>query len=297
MVSSYTIFRVYGYQLSLDHGEIDIVSTSIVDVQTNVDAFDLKTKVYVDGKVMSKVTPTMLALEPGNYTVRIEKAGYYPWEKRIQVKSYYVTLLDNVVLVPIDIASKRKMYTSFRAHNFRVSPTEKWLASVDNDFGRLQMMSLGEQSDYETRIDFDCHFMSWLDDGHLVCSNKIRNKHYVAYIGPGGQAIEISALEVGPDIIETHEIRNGNEIWDVAADSLLTRFSFDIEDLEVIGRSSALIVAGDNRVMVCDADTDNCAFVSSNDSNTPVGYIHSSAQILFIKDDRIYAAKLLLGEN
>jgi hypothetical protein len=50
-------------------------------------------QVYIDGKLRT-ATNNSVNLEPGNYSVRIVKEGFQPWEKNLAVKSEVVTRAD-----------------------------------------------------------------------------------------------------------------------------------------------------------------------------------------------------------
>jgi len=69
--------------------------------------FYLKTQppgadVYLDKRLLDGKTPlTLNELLPGNYEVRVELHGYYPWSEDVTIEESKITRLDKVILFPI----------------------------------------------------------------------------------------------------------------------------------------------------------------------------------------------------
>lgn len=82
-------------------------------------------QVLLDGRIVDERTPAGLGSIPiGSHTVRIEKEGYRPWEKRLEIAGGRVHFLLAVRLVPEVIeADVRRAGVS----NFWVSPNAQWL--------------------------------------------------------------------------------------------------------------------------------------------------------------------------
>ncbi|HUT22316.1 MAG TPA: PEGA domain-containing protein [Candidatus Bipolaricaulota bacterium] len=55
--------------------------------------------IFIDGQTMDQKTPAHLTnIFPNFYTVRLEKEGYLPWEKKIEIKPQETVFANNVVL-------------------------------------------------------------------------------------------------------------------------------------------------------------------------------------------------------
>lgn len=87
------IFFAKGYTISPT--EKRIVGTGIVTITSEPDA----ASVFVDGHLTTATNATIASLSPKNYTIRIIKEGFIPWERSVEVKEGLVTDL-KVTLFP-----------------------------------------------------------------------------------------------------------------------------------------------------------------------------------------------------
>ncbi|MFA6254762.1 MAG: PEGA domain-containing protein [Patescibacteria group bacterium] len=64
-------------------------------------------QIYINGKYQANTPKRFSRLLPDNYQVDVEKTGYYPWQKKLEVKSNSTTFSKNIVLfkknLPINI--------------------------------------------------------------------------------------------------------------------------------------------------------------------------------------------------
>ncbi len=78
-------------------------------------------KIFLNGKLSSGVTPYRLSnLTPNSYTVKLEKEGYYSWEKNISVKEGKTNLLVNI---PLFKKTAPTRIISGNIQNINVSPS------------------------------------------------------------------------------------------------------------------------------------------------------------------------------
>jgi hypothetical protein len=55
--------------------------------------------IFLNGHLRKEKTPArLLNLTPGQYTLRLEKKNYHPWQKNLKVESEQVTLIPNIIL-------------------------------------------------------------------------------------------------------------------------------------------------------------------------------------------------------
>ncbi|MBI2337845.1 PEGA domain-containing protein [Candidatus Daviesbacteria bacterium] len=87
------IFLAKGYTFSAK--EKRIVGTGIITVSSEPDA----ASVFVDGHLTTATNATISSLAPKDYSVKIIKEGFIPWEKKITVKEGLVTAV-KVTLFP-----------------------------------------------------------------------------------------------------------------------------------------------------------------------------------------------------
>jgi hypothetical protein len=89
--------------------------------------FPKQAKVYLDDKFLKKTdfifgTVLIENLLPKKYKVRVEKEGYFPWEKSLEIKENEVAEVKNIILFPKEIKPKI-LFTNIE--NFWVSPKGK----------------------------------------------------------------------------------------------------------------------------------------------------------------------------
>ncbi|OGE27597.1 hypothetical protein A2867_03775 [Candidatus Daviesbacteria bacterium RIFCSPHIGHO2_01_FULL_40_11] len=85
MVAAIAIFLAKGYTFSAK--EKRIVGTGIITISSEPDS----ASVFIDGHLTTATNATISSLPPKNYSVRIVKEGFIPWEKQIGVKEELVT--------------------------------------------------------------------------------------------------------------------------------------------------------------------------------------------------------------
>lgn len=79
------IFLAKGYTISPT--EKRIVGTGIITVSSQPDS----ASVYIDGHLTTATNATVSSLSPKNYSLKIIKEGFIPWEKQVAVKEGLVT--------------------------------------------------------------------------------------------------------------------------------------------------------------------------------------------------------------
>lgn len=99
LIAPILIALSYGYRF--DFGKGSVVETGGVFVKSSTP----RLSVFLNSDFV-KETPFLPGgallpeLAPGTYLLRIEKAGYHPWSKTVEVEPSIVTELRNIVLVP-----------------------------------------------------------------------------------------------------------------------------------------------------------------------------------------------------
>ncbi len=88
-----TIFWAKGYTFS--SSQKGLVGTGIISVTSIPDS----ASVYVDGHLTTATNATVSSLLPKEYTVRVIKEGFIPWEKKVKVREGLVTEL-KITLFP-----------------------------------------------------------------------------------------------------------------------------------------------------------------------------------------------------
>lgn len=84
-----------GNRLGFSQGKPVVSKTGILGVTSTPDA----AQILIDGHLRT-ATNANINLTPGEYTVRIEKDGYFPWEKKIKIEKEVATKID-ALLFPL----------------------------------------------------------------------------------------------------------------------------------------------------------------------------------------------------
>ncbi|HTK04349.1 MAG TPA: PEGA domain-containing protein [Candidatus Eisenbacteria bacterium] len=128
-------------------------------------------KVFLDGSLQRKTTPASYTrLLPDDYLVRIEKKGYLPWEKTLEVKSGQTTFATNIVLYRDALA---RLVLERRAGTAAWSPdgTDVALLTDDGDWKELVALADGKGPVLLARFARDAYAdesLAWSPDGTAV---------------------------------------------------------------------------------------------------------------------------------
>ncbi len=92
-IAPIVLFYTSGYRWSSQKGQIERNGTIIFD------STPTKATLSIDGRATQNVTPiTLQDMPPGLHQFRLEKAGYHPWEKSLEITSERVTFANDLWL-------------------------------------------------------------------------------------------------------------------------------------------------------------------------------------------------------
>ena len=114
-------------------------------------------------------TPAKIkGLIPGNYKVRLEKDGYWPWEKELKITSGNSTFAEDIVIFknnlpqPLDIGTISKT---------KQSPNKKYIAYLTKNKYHI-FNSDNEEIFYykknDTNLALETSNITWLDNNHII---------------------------------------------------------------------------------------------------------------------------------
>jgi hypothetical protein len=89
--------------------------------------------VYIDGKT-SKTTDTRLQMQDGTYNVKLQKAGYRPWQRVVKVDGGSVQHFDYPFLFPTQLITTTVKTASAASPLATQSPDRRWLLTADSNF-------------------------------------------------------------------------------------------------------------------------------------------------------------------
>lgn len=114
------IFYGRGYRFGFDRGKPAFLGTGLLVATSRPDG----ASVYINGH-LTTATANTINLAPGEYTVKIFKDGYFPWEKKLKIQKEVVTKAD-ALLFPK--APKLESLTNTGAGNPVQDPSKTRLA-------------------------------------------------------------------------------------------------------------------------------------------------------------------------
>lgn len=166
------IFFGRGYRFDFLSGKPGISGTGLLVATSNPNG----ASVFVDNH-LTTATDNTINLPAGEYTIRITKEGYFPWEKRLKVQNEVVSKAD-ALLIPI--APKLESITARGVTNPKIDPSLTKIAyTVASDSARkngiyildmssrplLTLQSSSFQITDDTVDLFSQAIVSWSPDG------------------------------------------------------------------------------------------------------------------------------------
>ncbi|HKC14764.1 MAG TPA: PEGA domain-containing protein [Patescibacteria group bacterium] len=120
LVTTAVVFYGRGYRFDFGQGKPDFFGTGLLVATSSPNG----AQVFVNDH-LTTATDNTLNLTPGDYTIRIFKEGYFPWEKKLKVKKEVVAKAD-ALLFPT--APKLESITNLGVRNPVLDPSKSRLA-------------------------------------------------------------------------------------------------------------------------------------------------------------------------
>lgn len=143
--TSYALLAAYGYQIDLL--ERNIVKTSIIDL---VGDYSDVTVLADEEEVAYKLPYQIKNIQPGDYFIEINSDEYRDWSKVVEVVGDYVTIVDDIYLIPEDLT----LFTKSELLNILYSDfvfIDKYLVFINNEKGTIRKLNIeNEEVDLQT---------------------------------------------------------------------------------------------------------------------------------------------------
>lgn len=173
VISVLTLFFAYGYQY--DFKKQDIRKTSIIDINADEEGV----RVLLEGKQVSTVLPYQITgVLPGKYVVEVMKDGFNLWQRQIDVVEDIVTIVNDVIMVPVDtekyikplfaLEEPESRYRYGRDFIVEILPEDKGLRVVTfygNGTVKDEDIELFKSGIRDIRTFEDGNFLIFFDDG------------------------------------------------------------------------------------------------------------------------------------
>lgn len=231
LIAATSIFYSQGYRLDLKTKKIVQTGGVFLKVEPG------PAKVIIDEKLKKKTdflfgTVLIKNLLPGVHKIRVEKDGFYPWEKNLEIKEKEVTEAKNIVLIPKEQSFKVLVK---EVKNFWPLPDEKKILLEIESNGELKKNILDlaqtppvltvattseiENSSTSQKVNGDIYYLD--------------NSGYFFKNGEKLTEIPFKALKISPDSQKLVLIQD-YEIWVLFLPfekRFLTRFSKKIGEI------------------------------------------------------------------
>lgn len=188
------VFYGRGYRLDLGQGSPKVSKTGLLVTTSVPDG----AQVFINGN-LTTATNNTLDLTPGEYTVKINKEGYFPWEKKMRVEKELVTKADALLL---PLAPKLESITTLGADGPVLDPSGIKIAyKVASQSARsngiyvydmnarsvLSLQTAAKQLTDDTADIFSTADLSWTPDGESVIATIAGELGPVTYLLPANQ--------------------------------------------------------------------------------------------------------------
>ena len=120
LATTAVIFYGRGYRPGFDNGRLNVAGTGLLVATSRPDG----ASVFINGN-LTTATDNTINLPPGEYTIKIFKDGYFPWEKKLKVQKEVVTKAD-ALLFPS--APKLESITNIGVRNPVLDPSQTRIA-------------------------------------------------------------------------------------------------------------------------------------------------------------------------
>jgi hypothetical protein len=191
--SALALFLAYGYQY--DFNKRDFRKTSIIDIASK----EKDVSVALDGTQQAEDLPfQMKGILPGEHVLEVKKKDYQPWKRSVEVAGDVVSIVNDVLLVPVDVEKMVRPLAGFTVSGGEVFTADDYLLEVDPDGKLLKLTSLFDDGTSKSEeIELfkkgistvepvaDENFLLYFKDGGISWVS-FRDKRFVYFKLPAG---------------------------------------------------------------------------------------------------------------
>lgn len=176
LIAGTTLAILYGKgYIAFDKGRPDFSGTGLLVATSTPNG----AQVFIDGH-LTTATDNTINLQPGEYTVKIFKEGYFPWQKKLKIQKEVVSKAE-ALLFPT--APKLESITASGVENPAIDPSQTRIAyTVSSQTLKkngvymldmstrpiLTLQSASTQITDNTENKFSSAFLSWSPDGNQI---------------------------------------------------------------------------------------------------------------------------------
>lgn len=152
-----------GFKFDLKNGQL--IKTGSIVAQTDPKDAEV---LLNDKKQKDKTPSTLRFLIPGDYVIKVEKENYLPWEKRLAVKSQFVTWVNHNRELLVLFLKEPKIQKALSIQNYYLPKDRKQLVFIQDghlsylDLNNKQIEVLGNDDLTIHPFDFSAE-LNWVD--------------------------------------------------------------------------------------------------------------------------------------
>jgi WD40 repeat protein len=186
-----------------------------------------QSEIYINGKLVKKTDfffgSTLIEnLLPKKYKIRVEKSGYFPWEKDLEIKEKEVTEAKNIILFPqnpnFQIILKDIKNLWFSPDGKKIILLEKnemgWALKLFDLEKNLKSHLIGEKEIYSKGVDL--LNLNWSQDSkeiYLDVGAKEQNKNFVLNLEKIPPVLTEKEVTTTAENIVTSQTFNGDNYY------------------------------------------------------------------------------------
>ncbi|MFA5128376.1 MAG: PEGA domain-containing protein [Patescibacteria group bacterium] len=193
LITPVVILYTAGYRYNFQTNRIQ--KTGILILKSN----PAGAEIYLNGKLRTEKTPARIAnLLPDDYTIKIEKKNFYPWQKILPVESSLTTFAENITLfektLPAEVVETNSELFSLAPNkekiiylNKKETGDEIWLLNFKNNKSSLIYRISEEKSNIVN--------LEWSNDNQKILItidfSEAPQTHKYIMINPGNNEISV----------------------------------------------------------------------------------------------------------
>lgn len=131
----FALFFANGYKYDLKNSNVR--KTSIIDLVANLKDIN----VMLDGNFVSRILPFQIKdLLPGHYNLSIKKNNFLDWNRKVEVREDFVTIVNDILMVPTKLDGFIKLIVTFTL-DYRYFPGQDYLVLLKPGESTLRLLS------------------------------------------------------------------------------------------------------------------------------------------------------------
>lgn len=264
LIFATTVLVLYGrgYRPDFDGGKLNLSGTGLLVTTSRPDGAG----VYINGH-LTTATDNTINLSPGDYTIKIFKDGYFPWEKKLKIQKEVVTKAE-ALLFPT--APKLESITNIGIRNPVLDPSQTKLAyAVASQSARkngvyildlstrpiLTLQSSSNQIADDTFDLFSSSFFAWSPDGsQLIATTSASQTSYL---------LDTDRLNEGPNDVTATLTTVGSSWQKQKEDKEKAR-------LDSLSKKLRELVKGNFNIMEWSIDESKILYSASKSADLPI---------------------------